>query len=349
MNWGNIADRTIAETQAVGTTFSDWIGALAVVVAMIFVATAVRGILSHFSQKGRWAFLRQIAPSASNLIYIVGLGIFADVAPLSPKFANWLDGGVYVLAVLILLGLLRRAALIGIEWGSVRSNQSATLQQGFIPLMRNVITLFVFLTGGIMILKHFNYDVMSLLTALGVGSLAVGLAAKDTLSNMISGFTLIIDRNLRPGDKVNLGGTIGDVEEIGLRSTRMKLGDGNTLIVPNSELVNTKILNLSLPSTETSCSTSLRVPLNIPFERVEPLCLETIAEISIARKDRGKWVSLSSLGDGYQLISIGFWVSNFDDSGGAISEFNQRILKRLAAEKIPLFVSPGVQSPNSPS
>ncbi|HLD99125.1 MAG TPA: mechanosensitive ion channel domain-containing protein [Bdellovibrionota bacterium] len=317
---------------------SEWLHAFGVIAAML-IATAFSREFLHWLGKKRWKFLTQLAPSISNLIYLIGFKLFIEVAPLNPKIAAWLESVVYILGVLILLGLIRRAALISVEWGAYRSNQSTTLQQGFIPLMRNVITLFMFATGGIMILKHFNYDVMSLVTALGVGSLAVGLAAKDTLSNMISGFTLIIDRNLRPGDRIDLSGSIGTVEEIGLRSTRIRLGNGNTLIVPNTELVNTKIMNLSLPSAEVTCSTKVQVSCAFPFAKVKAVCLATIDETEKARKDMGRWVHLSALNDGHQVISIGFWVSSTDDTGPALSDFHEKLLSNLAHEKISLVGS----------
>jgi small-conductance mechanosensitive channel len=187
-----------------------------------------------------------------------------------------------------------------------------------------------------MILKHFGYDVMSLLTALGVGSLAVGLAAKDTLSNMISGFILIIDQNLKPGDRVNLGGIIGDVQEIGLRSTKIRLGDGNTLIVPNADLVNTKIVNLSVPSRSTSCSVQVRLPYSVPFSKVRELSLNLLEKSEKVSQEKPRWVNLNSLSEGHQLIQIGFWVSEMNDCGSVISEFNEQLLGHLQNENIPL-------------
>jgi small-conductance mechanosensitive channel len=226
--------------------------------------------------------------------------------------------------------------MVAIERSAARSSHSNTLQQGFIPLIRNLITLFVFFSGAIMVLKRFNYDVMSLLTALGVGSLAVGLAAKETLSNMISGFTLIIDRNLRPGDRINLAGAVGDVEEIGLRSTRLKTGDGSVLIVPNSELVNTKILNLSLPARAKSCSTRFGVGYDVSFAKLKSICLEILAQIPQCNQNRGKWVNLERLSDGHQAVAVGFWLNDMDDQGAALSEFHDKLLARLGREGIAL-------------
>jgi MscS family membrane protein len=318
---------------------------------VLFLTFAARGTVNAFLKstgtKRGWILVTQLAPSIANLIYIIGLRIFIEVAPLNDKLSAWVDSGIYVVAVILVLGMIRRAAMIGIEWSTSRSVQSNTLQQGFIPLLRNLITLFVFFSGSIMVLKRFNYDVMSLLTALGVGSLAVGLAAKDTLSNMISGFTLIIDRNLRPGDRINLAGAVGDVDEIGLRSTRLKMGDGNMLIVPNSELVNTRILNLSLPSRETTASTFVRVAYDVPFSVVRDHCLQAVAQVEKLNTQRGKWVNLTQVAEGYQNIQVGFWVRDMDDVGAALTDFHEKLLARLASANIPLYVSPIAPAPSA--
>jgi MscS family membrane protein len=341
----NLFAAASAATGNLELELASWIPALAIAAATLVAYSLLRPILKRTGKGPGARYLHSLAPALSNLLFVVGAKLFGDLAPIHGKLALWYDHVVYILAVLLLLILLRKALLIGLELGAVQSNRSQTLQQGFVPLLRNLITLFIFLTGGIMVLKHFNYDVMSLLAALGVGSLAVGLAAKETLSNMISGFTLIIDRNLRPGDRVNLAGSVGDVEEIGLRSTRIRTGDGNTLIVPNSEMVNNRILNLSLPLPEVVCSLALRVPYDVPFAKVRALSLETLSGLRLAKKGSLPWVHLSSLADGHQQISLGFWVERGDLADEAVSEANERLVDALRREGIPLVPSPAAPQP----
>lgn len=316
---------------------SDWIAAFLVSLTTLGLARACVAVLRRLARNPRRSFLEKLSPSIAHLIYIVGVRAVVDVVPLHPKVVLWLDNGAYILAVLILLGLGRKALLIAIEWSALKSMSSNTLQQGFIPLMRNVVTLFVLVSGGIMVLKHFNYDVMSLVTALGVGSLAVGLASKDTLSNMISGFTLIIDRNLSPGDTVNITGSVGTVDEIGLRSTRIRTGDGNMLIVPNNDLVNTKILNLSLPAPATSANLQLRIPYTSPFEKAREVILNQLAKTDGIKQDLGQGVLLASLSEGHQLLTVYFWISSASEQGKVLSELNQGILTELSHQNIPLI------------
>lgn len=322
----------------------EWLISFVVLGATVVVALCTRALLKKLHKDRGWTVFRELAPSISNVIYIFGLKIFAEVAPLRGRIEVWVDGAIYVLAVIFFLLLVQKAVLIGIDWTSLKSRPSDTLKLGFGPLLRNTITLFIFFMGIIMILKYFNYDVMSLVTALGVSSLAVGLAAKDTLSNMISGFILIIDRNLAPGDRINLGGTVGDVKEIGLRSTQLQMSEGNILIVPNTELVNTKILNLSMPNREITCSSKIRVPCSVPFLKVKDMSLSVLSKLENVNHERTPWVYLENLSDGHQALNIGFWVKDLNSSSVTVSDFNQQLLDSLQKEKIPLLSPLGASS-----
>jgi small-conductance mechanosensitive channel len=322
-------------------TLGDWVEASFVIFGTLFAIAATRTVLLSQRTKQKWGFLARLTPSVVNLVTVLGFRIFIEVAPLDEKLNKYLGGAAYVLVVIFLFVLIRRIALVMIEWSASKSHYSTALNQhGFIPLLRNVLNLFVFLAGTIMVLKHFNYDVLSLLTALGVGSLAVGLAAKETLANMISGFILIVDRNMRPGDRINLAGALGDVEEIGLRSTRIRTPEGNTMIVPNFDLVNNRIINLSDPTRETTASLSFRVPYSVSFAKVKEICLNVLKKTPQINFDRGNSVHLASLADGFQKVEISFWLTDLDGTSNAISAFNEAILAELHAAGIRLVEDP---------
>jgi small-conductance mechanosensitive channel len=321
--------------------FREWILAITVVVLTIVVASALGAFLRRWKDHRSLRVFHQLSRPVSYLIYPIGLRAAVEFAPLHPKLENWALNLIYVAFVFAILNLVRQAAMIAIEFTALKAPRNAdAFQHGFVPLMRNIVTLFVFMMGGIMLLKYFGYDVMSLVTALGVSSLAVGLAAKDTLSNMISGFTLIIDRNLRPGDKINLGGSVGVVDEIGLRSTRLNIRDGNVLIVPNQDLVNTKILNMTMEGPASACSTRFRVPMNVPYARVKAICEEIHPHVVKTVAKKGGWVQLASISDGTQLITTGFWVTDSDVTGDALTDFHVKLVERLAREGIPLLAEP---------
>src|SRR4029079_6438263 len=120
------------------------------------------------------------------------------------------------------------------DWYASRAPASPSSSQAareFTPLFSKVGKVFIALVALSMLLQHFGVNVASLVVSLGVGSLAVGLAAQDTLSNMFAGFTILIDHPFRVGDRIQLtSGETGDVQSIGMRATTIMTGDDTILI-----------------------------------------------------------------------------------------------------------------------
>jgi small-conductance mechanosensitive channel len=186
-----------------------------------------------------------------HVILLAGVWAFAERLPLVDRAHAVVNGILYVG---IVLGVTRGGAAIVralVEGYAARvtARHGEAIDVGVFALIRKTGVVVVWLLGLMTALHHFRIDIVSIAAALGVGSLAVGLAARETLGNMISGFTLLLDRPFREGDRVRLATTeVGDVREIGLRSTRIQLLDASYLIVPNNELVNSRVVNLSWPS-----------------------------------------------------------------------------------------------------
>ena len=146
--------------------------------------------------------------------------------------------------------LVRAWRLVLFWWATdPTSGEEKPWARDFSPLLTKVGGVLIALVGLITILQNFGVDVNSLVVSLGVGSLAVGLAAQDTLANMFAGFTLLLDRPFRIGERIQLAsGEVGDVEAIGLRATRLRTADETLLVIPNSLLTKEKVVNLSHPS-----------------------------------------------------------------------------------------------------
>ncbi|MDR3605964.1 MAG: mechanosensitive ion channel [Oligoflexia bacterium] len=324
----------------------DWTVALITLVAVLILVPLVESILRRISREEKTPWQRLVACSTlpvSRLLYPIGLAIIIDAAPLEPKLQRWLGHFDFLLFVVFLVMLARRTSLWAIIWFASRHstrNTEAALQHGFVPLLKNIVTLLSFLFGIISILKHFGYDIMSLVAALGVGSLAVGLAAQSTLSNMFAGFILIIDRNLRPGDRISIGGSVGVVQELGLRSTRLDLRDGNILIVPNSDLVNSRIINMSMTQNQFAAATKFMLPADVPFARIEKITTQVINDTPKAQKNRASSVLLASIANGYQVINASFGIVDPDDKDAALSQFHETLLKRLTSEGLSLVTPP---------
>ena len=169
---------------------------------------------------------------------------------LTVTILKYVDGVLYVLVVFIVARLVSSVLHPLLDWYSERLSQDVAnrAKDDFVPLLRRLISIVIYTIAVIFILKHFKQDISSIIVTLGVGTMAVALAAKDTIANMIAGFTIMTDRPFRIGDRILLeSGEKGDVYDIGLRSTKILTFDNTLVIVPNQQIVNEKVANLTYP------------------------------------------------------------------------------------------------------
>ncbi len=142
-------------------------------------------------------------------------------------------------------------------------------------LTQNLAKLIILALGVLIILDSLGVKIGSLLAALGIGSLAVALGLQDTLSNLFAGLYITMSQNLRVGDYVKLeGGDEGYVDDIGWRSTTIRMLPNNLLIVPNSKISQAVITNYHLPSKELAVMVEVSVDYASDLERVERVTTE---------------------------------------------------------------------------
>jgi MscS family membrane protein len=114
-----------------------------------------------------------------------------------------------------------------------------------LPILRRLSKLVLWVAALLLVLDNMGFDVMTLITGLGIGGLAIAMAAKETIAHLLGGVTIFVDQPFRVGDSVDLSGTSGKVEEVGLRTTRVRSWEGNLVIIPNATTANGKVENIS--------------------------------------------------------------------------------------------------------
>ena len=158
-----------------------------------------------------------------------------------------------------LSAILEIAVSVGVVWliynladvfskylSVLTSKTETELDDQLVPLIRKTLRFFVVIMGVIAILQNNGYNVASLIAGLGIGGLAVALAARETLANFFGSITIFMDRPFKIGDWIKVGNVEGTVEEVGFRSTRVRTFYNSLVSVPNSNLANTDIDNLGL-------------------------------------------------------------------------------------------------------
>lgn len=150
-----------------------------------------------------------------------------------------------LIIVAIALGAYRIVTLAFLTRGRLYSITGVIIEEALLPFARTGLQIVIFAIGLVIIIQEWGYDVSGLIAGLGIGGLAISLAAQDTLSNLF-GFTAIVgDRPFAVGEYVVTKDVEGLIEKVGLRSTRVRRLDQAIVTVPNSLLASSAILNWS--------------------------------------------------------------------------------------------------------
>ena len=137
-------------------------------------------------------------------------------------------------------------------------------------LFRKSLKVVIIIIEIFMIIKEWGFDVTGLITGLGIGGLAISLAAKDAASNFLGSVTIMADKNYDIGDWIQTDSVEGFVEEIGFRSTKIRTFSNALTIVPNSILSNEPVTNWTKMG-KRRVSFNLNIPINTPSEKINDL------------------------------------------------------------------------------
>jgi len=221
-------------------------------------------------------------------------------------------------------------------------------------LTQNAVRIAVIAIGAMVVISNLGIAITPVLTALGVGSLAVALALQPTLANLFAGFHLTLANQIRVGDYVELEtGQIGYVADIGWRNTEIREMPNNIVLVPNSRLAEIIVRNYSLPSNEQSVLVPVGVSYSSDLEKVARVTLEVAREV--LREVPGGVAEFEPLlryhtfGDSSINFNVILRVREYVDRFPVTSEFVTRLHRRYDAEEIEIpFPQRVVHFPGGP-
>jgi len=148
-----------------------------------------------------------------------------------------------------------------------------------IPLKR-LTSIIIYIIAFILILTIFNIDITAAVAGLGIGAVVIGFGLKDIISNWIAGIIILTEKIYRIGDVIRVGKENGVVVDITLRSTRLKTYDRNEVIIPNSTMINEKVINLTSGKRETISSIIFSIDYTSSIDKAKKIIR------SILRKDK---------------------------------------------------------------
>ena len=228
------------------------ISAVLLVIALLarrIVIVLIFPVLRKAAARTRTTFDDKLFPALEGPVaaFVMTIGIFAAlrVLKLTPEADEYISYGSRVaFALVIFWGLWRALSAVLEHAGEIARSRSSGIT-AFMPWIRkSLLTVFAIL-GVLLTIQSLGYDVKAILAGLGIGSLAFALAAQDSLANIFGAIVVAVDQPFKIGETVKIGQNVGGVEDIGLRSTRIRLVDKSLMVIPNKTVAAETITNLS--------------------------------------------------------------------------------------------------------
>lgn len=333
--------------------------ALIIIVIGKLVSLASRKILKPLVERSKTNLDDQIFDLMKSTFFkitvlislFVGLGIFrsgltltAGTPPQSLKesypyitdIIQILDNTLFVIIVLVLLFIAFKVVSIFFNWYSEKiDSENKNLSGSLFPLLQKLSKLVLTALAFVIVLSKFKIDISGFIVSLGVGSLAIALAAQETISNMISGFIIMTDRPFRIGDRIKVNpDLVGDVVEIGIRSTKLLDFDSNIIIVPNNDIVKSRIVNLTYPSAFSRVVVDVSVSYTSDLEKVKNI-LTVVAESNpLVSTSPPPATFLTSFGDSGINYRLTTYTENYQNNYKLGSELREAIFNEFRKEKI---------------
>ncbi len=302
-------------------------------------------LLKFFLRDKRLTKTEKILVSLSSWISYFFFLLFLNLSLLQfplgnlSKVVNTLFFVLYTLIITFVVMRLVEITLEKLSQGVKKkiSPEEVPLVDTYYSMVSKVVNIFVVFVALIAVLDRLGFNVASLITSLGVGSLAIGLAAKDTIKNFISGILLVTDRQFRIGDRVYIKDidVEGYVYDIGLRTTRIITISGNNLItVPNSKLTEGVIENALYPDPKVKDSVEVGVAYGTDVGKVKELLLKAVSGIPGVLLNPPPSVYFTQFGESSLIFKLIYYVKKKDLAFGVKSLLNERIKELFEKEGI---------------
>ncbi len=317
----------LARISFLGLATADWINlgiSLLLVLSGYLIGTwLIRRILPRVVRRTATEFddslLNATGPNLRWLLVNLALRIATVRLTFLPAGLKEVLLDVYfVVALAIVASIVWQLIDLADEWYRDRAAQAGSEEQlgPIVTLLARGGRVIVGVVGISILLSHFGVNVLACSTALGVTGFALSLAARDTLTNMIAGFTILVDRPFRVGDRIEIQevGTWGDVVEIGVRTTRIRTRDNRMVIVPNSTISKSQVVNYTFPDPRYRVQMDIGVGYGTDIEQVRRIIIDTVSRVEGVLTDKPVDALYVEMGASAMIFRVRWWLESYVDT-----------------------------------
>ena len=332
-------------------TARDWVGlgawVVVVLLVILFGRGLIRGLLRRLAKRTSTEFddkfVEEIMPQIYAFVVVFVLQIATITSDLIGDQLTALLGNVYFLlylwiGVTIVWKLIDYAATWYTEQVPEETRTDAIDRT--LPLIKRVAHIAVIGIAISMFLNHLGVDIYVLAATLGIAGLAISLAAQDTIADMISGFVIYVDQPFRIGDRIEISGlgTWGDVVDIGTRTTRIRTRDNRLVIVPNSTIADSQVVNYTFPDPRYRVQVDIGIEYGMDIEKTRRVIIDAVSKLDGVLKDKPVDALYNEMGDSSMIFRVRWWIESYEDT--------RRIYDRVNTALQAALDEAGIVSPN---
>ena len=255
----------------------------------------------------------QVLTAARLPLYFLAVVFALDTALRRLSFLPWdwkteLKEGFFILYFLVGFIFVWRLVTHFFHWyeEEIAQKTETNLNKQLFPFFERIVLILLSTIGIITLLSYFEINITAMVTTLGIGSLAVALAAQSALEDSISGFLIMMDRPFRIGDRIELMDldTWGDVVDIGLRSTRIRTRDNRMVVVPNSVIGKSLVVNYAYPNDQYRLEIHIGVAYGTELEKARQVMIDAVQEVEGVLPDRPVEALFLEFGDSALIFRV---------------------------------------------
>ena len=231
-----------------------------VVVKMLYwiFSNVIRRLTSKTKTNLDDVLIDKLEKPLTYLVLILGYWISIHYLVFKEEVEIVLENAAYFLLVIDVTAILSRIvdALISEVIMPITEKSDSSFDNQLIPVIQKGVRSIIWILGIIIGLDNIGFDITAMIAGLGIGGLALALAAQDSVKNIFAGIMIFLDKPFRIKDRIQIDGFDGIVEEVGLRSTRLRTLEGRIVTIPNSRFTDNSVTNVTSQPT-------LKVKLNL--------------------------------------------------------------------------------------
>jgi small-conductance mechanosensitive channel len=321
------------------------LSALSILVLGLFAMWIFNMVIRHlkkrfsdlpFFRENKNIFLLIRKSGQSVILILTGIGLINFLnAPIIERI-------FYVVMIIFLASFANSitAELLPYLQEKLASKTANKIDDIIFDLLKRFSTVIIYITAVLLALDVMNVTIMPFVAGAGVAGIAIGFAAKDTLSNLIAGILLLIDRPFEVGDRIEVwsapanSATWGDVLDVGIRATKIKTTDNIVIIIPNNEIMKRDIINYTTVTDEIR----VRIPIGIAYDADVNKAKEIINAVSLeldwVMKNPAPKVVVKTFGESAVNLEARVWISKPRKRMDTISHITDRVKEVFQKEGI---------------